>query len=304
MVIKKTPVDFDVVNEGLKYYIFDWDDNILHMPTCILLERKMEDGAWEPCEVSTSLFALIRNDTENYRPPGDDWESAFVNFRDLKPVESSTFLTDTKNALAPIIAGEEKGAPSFFRFKKALMEGRIFGIVTARGHKPESIRKGVEYFIAEAMSSDERAKMFSSLRGFLHHWEQFDEMALSDDELLDYYLSLNKYHGVTSPEFKALMGKDGPGSENPEEAKQFAIKDFVFHVISLVRKGGVDKPISIGFSDDDPGNLVAAESYIREVLAKEFPEIKFVVYDTSDRDVPRGRKIIIQGQMELGLDTL
>ena len=31
----------------LKYYMFDWDDNILHMPTRIYLERRTAEG-WEP----------------------------------------------------------------------------------------------------------------------------------------------------------------------------------------------------------------------------------------------------------------
>ena len=289
----------EVGDWDLKYYIFDWDDNILHMPTRIHLERRGPDGVWRPVAVTTSVFSLVRNDRENYRPPDGDWESSFREFRDFAELEESTFLRDTRAALEPIRSGREQGAPSFFRFKKALVEGRLFAIVTARGHGPESIRAGVQYFIDEMLSAEERKTMLSNLRGFL---AEFDELhvAETDDEVITYYLDLNRYHGVTSPQFMEAMQKK-TNAENTEEAKQIAIKDFVHHVISILKRAGVDKPISFGFSDDDPGNVEAVESYIAERLGDEFPGVKFVVYDTSDPDMPQGRKVVVRGQQDLGL---
>ena len=122
----------EVGDWDLKYYIFDWDDNILDMPTRIHLERRGTDGVWRPVGVTTSVFSLVRNDRENYRPPDGDWESSFREFRDFAELEESTFLRDTRAALEPIRSGREQGAPSFFRFKKALVEGRLFAIATAR----------------------------------------------------------------------------------------------------------------------------------------------------------------------------
>ena len=58
-------VNYRVGERDLKYYIFDWDDNILHMPTYIHLERRLANGSWVPHLVSTALFAVIRNDTAN-----------------------------------------------------------------------------------------------------------------------------------------------------------------------------------------------------------------------------------------------
>ena len=40
--------------------------------------------------------------------------------------------------------------------------------------------------------------------------------------------------------------------------------------------------LSVGFSDDDLGNINAIIPFIKEVLQVEFPEVKFVVYDTSE----------------------
>ena len=90
--------NYAVRDRDLKYYIFDWDNNILHMPTRIHLQRKTNDGEWVPHSVSTALFSVIRNDSEHYRPPANDWESAFVEFRDINIDDENVFLRDTKSA--------------------------------------------------------------------------------------------------------------------------------------------------------------------------------------------------------------
>ena len=82
----------NIASRDLKYYIFDWDDNILHMPTYIHLERRLGNGHWVPHLVSTAVFSVIRNDQKNYRPPDNDWEKAFV------PV---TMLAKAPNVLVP-----------------------------------------------------------------------------------------------------------------------------------------------------------------------------------------------------------
>jgi hypothetical protein len=125
-----------------------------------------------------------------------------------------------------------------------------------------------------------------------------DEGYLTDDEEIAAYLSLNKYHAVTSPEFRSRMGNYAPGVDIQEEAKQFAIMDFMRHVFRIVRNSGVDKPISVGFSDDDPRNVRAVVDFIERELHRAFPSVKFVVFDTSDADVPDGRRIVVSGQLE------
>ena len=278
----------------LKYYMFDWDDNILHMPTRIHLERKTDQG-WVPYDVSTAEFAKIRRDTVNYRPREADWDKAFIDFYDIGEKGEDVFLEDAKKALAPIIAGREKGAPSFEKFKLALIEGRLFAIITARSHSSKAIRKGVEYFIAHVLSDEERAHMIRNLRYYVARFDG-NEPELSDEQIMQNYLGLNRYHGVTSPEFEKRLGRKTAGSESPEHAKQVAIKDFVQHVIALIR-GGVMQgdSISIGFSDDDQKNVQAVQEFINAELKKEFPHIKFVVYDTSDPDRKDGHKLVISG---------
>lgn len=285
---------------SFQYYMFDWDDNILRMPTKIYLERKTDQG-WVSHPVSTSQFARIRQDTEQYRPRHGSWDDAFAEFYDIGRRGERAFIEDTIAALDPIVQGKAAGGPSFRRFRKALVEGRLFAIITARAHSSANIRAGVQYFIDRVLTDQERREMITNLRGFNRYFGE-EDAALSDAEVLDKYLRLNKYRGVTSPEFQAAIGADvESGAESPVKAKQLAIREFVQHVLALVGERRAQRPISVGFSDDDAHNVGEVARFIEEELAAEFPDIRFVVYDTSDPALPRGRKIVLRGQLEFDL---
>lgn len=308
-------VNAEVANRDFKYYIFDWDDNILHMPTKIRMEHLDEKtGKWKPVEVSTSTFALVRADSAHYRPPSDGgWAAAFVNFED--PVGQSEddrnncFILDTLDALERVEKGEKPG-PSFNALKKTLREGRLFAIVTARGHSPHTIERAVRMFIRYALTDEDREEMMSNLRGYRQWIDGVGDGEFGTDaEELDYYLGMCRYSAVTYQGFKDRMANDpiyreklamAATAARPELAKEFAIRDFVEHVFHMLRRSGqLNRSVSIGFSDDDIGNVRTVSAFIREELSKRFEGIKFVVYDTSDRSVPKGRKVCVSGQLNL-----
>ena len=304
----KTPIPYvndEVVNRDFKYYIFDWDDNILHMPTKIRMEHLEESGVWKPVEVSTSTFALVRTDTAHYRAPGGVWSEAFRNFEDSP--KRDNFIEDTIDALERVARGEKPG-PSYQAMKKTLREGRIFAIVTARGHSPETIERAVRLFIRYALSEEERAEMMSSLRGYRKHFDGVTDFG-TDAEELDYYLSMCRYSAVTYAGFKERMKADpiyqeklatATNASRPELAKEFAIRDFVEHIFHMLRRSNsLSRPVSIGFSDDDKGNVKCVSDYIKRELSRRFDGIKFVVYDTSDQELSKGRKVCVSGQLNL-----
>lgn len=301
-MLQQPRVNERVDSRDFKYYIFDWDDNILMMPTRIHLEKRLPDGTWVPHAVSTALFTVIRQDTETYRPPQNDWELAFREFRDLADQPESGFLQDARLAIEAVLNGKSPPAPSFNTFRKTLVEGRLFAIVTARGHASETLRKGVRLFIDLVLTPAEHEDMLANLRGYRHCYDGLTRFG-TDDEEIDYYLSLNRYHAVTSPTFKQWMADENIAEEvaSSESRKQFAIRDFVEHVIRILQQTGqpLKRPVSVGFSDDDPANIIAVENYIRTVLARHFPGVKFCVYDTSDPDSAKGRKIVVSGQLGL-----
>ena len=293
-------VNLRVAERDFKYYIFDWDDNILHMPTRIHLEKRMADGTWQPHSVSTAAFAVLRDDRENYRPPGGVWDNAFIEFQDEAGERESRFLRDTRVSLENVMAGEQQPGPSFETLRETLREGRLFAIVTARGHESESLRKAVGLFIDVVLTPGEREEMMANLRGYR---ACFDGLAAfgTDEEELAHYLALNRYHAVTNPAFKQWMARETGGAASAD-AKSFAIRDFVEYVIRILERtggGSLRRPISVGFSDDDLGNVKAVERTIQEELSRRFPGIKFCVYDTSDPALADGRKVVVAGQLDL-----
>lgn len=206
----KKPIPYvneEVEFRDFKYYIFDWDDNILHMPTKIKMEHLEDDGKWRLVEVSTSTFAMIRTDTEHYRAPSrGGWAEAFSNFEDHP--DTNNFIEDTLDALERVQRGEKPG-PSYNALKKTLREGRIFAIVTARGHSPETIEKAVRLFIKYALTEEEREEMMSNLRGYRRYIDGVGDGEFgTDQEELDYYLSMCRYSAVTYQGFKDRMVKD------------------------------------------------------------------------------------------------
>ena len=275
------------------------------MPTKIMMEHLESDGTWKEVALSTSTYSLVRYDVERYRPPNGDPAAAFRFFRD--DPSRDNFIEDTISALEKIEHGEKPG-PSFNALKKTLCEGRLFAIVTARGHAPSTIEKAVRIFIRYALNEQEREEMMANLRGYRQWIDKVDTFK-SDAEELDYYLSLCRYSPVTHGEFLRRMANDpvygeklayATTSAKPELAKEFAIQDFVEHIFHMLRRNTrIDRPISIGFSDDDTGNVKSVVSFMKRELSRRFDGIKFVVYDTSDPSLSKGRKICVVDQSSL-----
>ena len=104
------------------------------------------------------------------------------------------------------------------------------------------------------------------------------------EDILKTYLDSHEYHPVTSKKFTDRFGLESGSATNPEENKKIALRDYVTNIVSkasqMVNTG--NEKLSVGFSDDDLGNINAIIPFIKEVLQVEFPDVDFVVYDTSE----------------------
>jgi hypothetical protein len=240
----------------LKYYAFDWDDNIVHMPTKIIV--KNDEG--EEVGMSTDDFAEHRHNIG--KKPFDYNGDVIVGFaenpfRNFRTEGDKDFLIDAMRA---------KVGPAFNDFKEAINNGSIFSIITARGHNPNTLKEAIYNYIIDnfnGIDKDQLVKNLKKYRTFV------DEDEMSDDELIKSYLELNKYHPVS-------FGDD-KGAANPEEAKVRAMDDFVNYIKAmsavLNKKAYLKNDIgnkfipakpSIGFSDDDIRNV--------EVMNKHFKD--------------------------------
>lgn len=267
-----------IVEMRLRSYIFDWDDNILYMPTTIKMDKKDGDE-WVPVDVSTEEFAHVRT-SPDYRLRNNDPNLAFKDFKDSEP-----FIVDAKKAIHNNLF-----APSADKFKEALIHANPFGINTARGHKPEVLRDGVRLFIDMVLTDEEKSEMINNIKSILNRTKNF-----TDDQTIDFYLDeMGEYYPVSSDEFGKRFGLEvSGGAANPEHAKKVAIEHFVRKIFTNISTliDGDYKKMSVGFSDDDLRNVRAVEKFIEEELNKMYPEFHFVVYDTSDKGK---RKMVIE----------
>ena len=272
MNIKITESQYKILKETKKkVYSFDWDDNILNMPTRIHLDYSVNGLMWVPVSVSTEQFRSIRHKIgTEFRYLNDDIKQSFKDFRDY-----DAFVRDVKEAL-----NYRSYGPSFNKFKEALISGSDFSIITARSNSPQAIKDGIRLVIEKTINWDEKKEMEKNLNG------------LSIEE----YLNLQDYHPVSSEEFLNKFDLNISGT-NPEKGKKVAFKSFVEKVVKQIggiRNNSDFEGISVGFSDDDEGNVKTIEKLIEDELQKLYPEINFIIYDTSDPNNPKKKRIIIK----------
>jgi len=240
----------------MKYYAFDWDDNIVHMPTKIML--KTEDG--EEIGMSTDDFAEYRHDLGKI--PIQYKGNVVVGyadepFRNFRTKGDKDFLVDSMIA---------KEGPAFDDFREAINNGSIFAIITARGHNPETLKQSIYNYIISGFNGIDKDTLIKNLKKYRSFVNE-DEM--SDDELIKSYLELNKYHPVS-------FGNE-EGVSNPEELKVKAMEDFVSYIKGMsgiinkrafikndISNNFIPKEPVIGFSDDDIKNVEAMSKHFKD----------------------------------------
>jgi hypothetical protein len=256
---KKLNEGFDEAgNPNMKYYAFDWDDNILMMPTQIIVQT--EDG--KEVGMSTEDFAEYRGVLG--KEPFDYKGETIVGYAE-NPYRNFTTEGDSQFIVDAMVA--ETG-PSWDDFVEAINGGSIFSIITARGHTPSVLKDAVYNMIMTNHKGISKEELISNLKKFR---DISGEDEMTDDDIVESYLDLLKFHPVTYGEGSAA---------NPEEGKIKALKNFISYVKDMAGKlnqrAFFKNDIKnnfvpmIGFSDDDPGNIES----IKNFLDKEYKDDK------------------------------
>jgi len=233
----------------MKYYSFDWDDNLMYMPTFI----RLEDTKGNTVNMTTMDFAEYRElvgkklfDYKGQTIVGTK-EDAYIEFG---ITYDNQFLIDCM--VSPT-------GPAWSDFVEAINNGSIFSIITARGHKPSTLKQAVYNLIKSnkhGIDSNQLVKNLSKYRKLA------DESKLSKDDLINSYLDLCQFHPVSY----------GVGAAaSPEKGKIKAMESFINHVrlisYHLQTKALMKNKISnyftpfIGFSDDDEKNVVSMKNH-------------------------------------------
>jgi hypothetical protein len=295
----------DIDTMVLRYFAFDWDDNILHMPTKIHMEQKVGDR-WLPIDVSTAEFANLRQDTENYRILGGLPEKAFSEFRDHGPRGQRAFLEDVKASL-----DQNATAPCWEDFLKCLSEGAIFSLITARGHESETMKVAVEYIIDNYLTTIPSQnpgrtladEMYQNLKKFKYYFDELtgeEKKELSgrptENPLVKEYLNHCDFFGVSSDGFASKFGQGS--AANPEESKIKAVGYCIDKCMNFAKQleGKIKRPVKVkfGMSDDDPKNSSHIMDYFSEKSGlSKFLSLYFVY---SGKDTSVGDKSLVSGE--------
>jgi hypothetical protein len=250
MEIMSVEVSEGFNEEGLpdfKYYAFDWDDNLMYMPTEIMVKSFGD----QEIGMGTADFAEYRGKIgkEDFDYKGHTIVGFAENpFRNFGVDGNDQFVKDAMIA---------KTGPSWNDFIECINGGSIFSIITARGHNPETLREGVEAIVKDGkggLSFESCVESLKKYKGVIDG---------DGEELFQEYLDLCRFHPVSH----------GAGSAaNPEEEKIKALELFIKHVNSLSEELAVTMELEndiknnfvpmIGFSDDDKANVDNVKKYL------------------------------------------
>ena len=247
-----------------KYYAFDWDDNLLFMPTSIILLSDKDDEV----PMSTEDFAehrqQIGNEPFNYKG------TAIVDFAP-NPFRNFRSEGDKRFVLDSLLA---QPGPSWNDFVECINGGSIFAIITARGHNPKTLKEAVYNLIMSnhlginSKTLSTNLKRYRNLGGDVNV-DGKTISTLTKNELNE-YLNLCRFEPVT-------FG-DGDAS-NPEEGKIKAMRNFIGYCKEMAQEIGekaffkndiVNNEIEpiIGFSDDDERNIEKMKGFLEKEYEK------------------------------------
>ena len=230
----KEGIDPETGEPDFKYYAFDWDDNIMMMPTKILVK----DSEGNVIGISTEEFAHLRADI-GVKPEVDYEGHKIVGyapepFRNFRTEGDKQFIEDSKTAPT---------GPAWGAFVECLNGGSVFAIITARGHNPETLRQAVYNLIVADRGGISKKRIYKSLKKYSMY-----DTNLGPKELINEYLNKCQFSPVSY---------DGPGSTveasatGPEKAKEEELRRFMTNIEQM----NAGLPTKLGFSDDDKRNI-------------------------------------------------
>lgn len=242
--------DRNLHHGGRSFYFFDFDDNVMSLDTPIFLFHR---HSGEELQLSTAEFAQVSPQVGQPGPYHDyeidlnDYHGSFRRFRDLAPHEDAAgreqpFVEDLRSALAR--PDFEWRGPSWELFFHAVHNRRPLSIITARGHHPTTLARGVE---------------------LLHQGGHLTQ--------LPRYVSI---FPVSHPQIREDLSRD-QGTLTVPELKLEAI---LRSVAAAMTNFGENPHHRFGMSDDSPENLeLITAAMVR--LKQRYPQNAFFVIDSS-----------------------
>lgn len=254
---------------GRSFYFFDFDDNVAFLSTPIIIFNKKTN---EELSLTSGEFAHHNQDIgkegryQDYYLDFNDHTGSFRHFRDkdfhpleVKAGKQQQFVLDIQKALSELDSHWK--APSWDFFFHATLNQRPLSVITARGHRPQTIIDGV-------------AKMVEA--GHLPNIPNFHSI-----------------YPVSNPDIRKDLG-DVNLDQSVAELKKHAIRKSVEKAIINY---GYSPYHRFGMSDDDKKNVELITEEMR-ALKSHYPEMSFFVIETG-KDSYSKREVLLHETREI-----
>lgn len=257
---------------------YDWDDNIIFMPTRIVFFAKNKNQLYQEIEVPTDVFAKVRSkvglesikvfleknldnvqvgqleqnkefspyvDLKDYQIDNNDEVGSFRQFRDC---HNEYFMKHLSIAVK-----NKSFGPSFKDFQEHCESAEVaqnLCIITARGHKPETLLQGMKYL--------------QSL-GLIKH--------------------VPRLENIFPCSYKGLSSHLVASAQNPSDAKKNILLSILDNIQNDVNKTPhyMKHRFTFGFSDDDKKTMTLVEEELKKHINDgRWSNIEINLYFTGD----------------------
>jgi len=256
--------------------MFDFDFNLLQTDAR-LMAMHYENGQWVPINVTDQEWAKMKDDPNYKKNPNMDF------YRQYSDEEGyDTF----KYQILRAINDPNNFGSAFPLWKKHVVNGVPFFIITARSHFPASIRSAMDTMIRRVLSTNELSDLERNFvkngatYGLLADDGWWGEAYRNSDNILTNYLYGCDFFPVSQP-FWAFRHN----CSTTALCKAYVVRQLLPYALAFETnaKNRNEEQISVmSFFDDDKDNVNAVMDEMK-LLAVERPEICFRVFDTHDR---------------------
>jgi len=256
--------------------MFDFDVNILRTDARLMVMH-LENGQWVPINVTDEEWAEMKDDPNYKKNPNLDF------YRQYSDEEGYDTL---KMQIMRAVHDPDNFGAAFPLWKKHVMNGVPFFIITARSHFPASIRSAMEAFIRHVFTQDELAQMEKNVMdagtvyGLLPVKGWWGELYSNSDNILTNYLYGCDFFPVSQPYWAFRHN-----CTQTALCKAYVVRQLLPYALAFESNAKIhnEEQISVmSFFDDDKRNVLAVMDEMKS-LAEEHPEICFRVFDTHDQ---------------------
>lgn len=247
-----------------KAYAFDIDDNLLHTECRVFVEIPNKKW-WEKIEIAEKELKTYLS--RGARFPNNDSEECFLHMRGADG--------KLQQQLFDAIENKARG-PSRESFKYANISANPIGLITARGHPIEELKKTHQAILHEIFDITELEQLIENMN------IRLQTKLKNKDQSIKLFLDLNYYAPCSDLEY--LKKIELTNTSNIAERKVKAFKHFIHHIINLNQANLINqdgKKLKIWFSDDSQENITAIKKSIEKDLLLLYPDITFSIYNTN-----------------------